>query len=313
MKVISELKFAIEDASAKLKQMLTKYHNPMIAYSGGSDSDIMLHFVNTLNGYNLPVVFFDTGIEYQATLDHIQKQKHFIEVVKSVPVPITVKKYGQPFISKQVSTWLKILQTNNFDFHNDGFKSYDYLSKKYGLTGTLRFWCNENSNQFNIARNKHLKEFIIENPPTFNISPQCCDKSKKQPGKMYAKEHNIDLMLLGVRRSEGGVRAYTLKTCVVNETKDTHYAKYFPLFWWNNAVKSEYQKLYNIQYSDCYTVYKYTRTGCAGCPFGIQNEKDVLTRLSQFEPKLYKAVCTIFRDSYEYTQMYNDFRNLTRQ
>ena len=50
------------------------------------------------------------------------------------------------------------------------------------------------------------------------------------------------------------------------------------------------------------------RTGCVGCPYSreLQHELDLIKK---YEPKLHKAVCNVFKDSYEYTKQYYEFRN----
>lgn len=50
-----------------------------------------------------------------------------------------------------------------------------------------------------------------------------------------------------------------------------------------------------------------TRTGCAGCPFGSKFEEE-LEIIEKYEPKLHKAINNIFKDSYEYTRQYREFK-----
>ncbi len=50
-----------------------------------------------------------------------------------------------------------------------------------------------------------------------------------------------------------------------------------------------------------------TRTGCSGCPYG-RNFEEELKLIQKYEPKLYKGVNNIFKDSYEYTREYWKFR-----
>ena len=59
-------------------------------------------------------------------------------------------------------------------------------------------------------------------------------------------------------------------------------------------------------HSRCYTAYGLKRTGCAGCPFGRDFEYE-LEVIKEHEPKLYRAVNTIFGSSYEYTRKYREF------
>jgi hypothetical protein len=48
------------------------------------------------------------------------------------------------------------------------------------------------------------------------------------------------------------------------------------------------------------------RTGCVGCPFNKDLERD-LEIIERYEPNLLRAVNNVFKDSYEYTRMYNSF------
>ena len=64
--------------------------------------------------------------------------------------------------------------------------------------------------------------------------------------------------------------------------------------------------MFNISNSKCYTEYGLKRTGCVGCPYG-RDYKHELEVIKEYEPKLYKAVTNIFKDSYEYTRKYKEF------
>lgn len=307
---ITELEFAIADSISIMNNVIPKARNPIISYSGGADSDCMIHLVNKLNNFDLPAVFFDTGIEYRATMEHLkeQQEKYDITIVKpEKPIPIAVKEYGQPFINKYASALLAGLQRHNFDFKNDGHKNYNELYNKYGIKSALMWWCNENkSDLYNIRRNKLLKEFLIKYGLPFRVSAKCCEKVKKRPGKMYLRKINSNLALLGMRRSEGGIRR-SLKSCITKANTSRHYDIYNPMFWWSNDVRDQYQARYNIVFSKCYTKYEFSRTGCAGCPFSLNMQDNPLKKIKTYEPKLYKAVCNIFNDAYKWNDLYNEF------
>ena len=49
------------------------------------------------------------------------------------------------------------------------------------------------------------------------------------------------------------------------------------------------------------------RTGCAGCPFGKDFERE-LELVQIFEPKRYRAMLAVFGKSYDYTRKFLDFR-----
>ena len=56
----------------KTKQILSMFERPMCSISGGKDSDIMLDMITKLDDDGkVRYVFFDTGIEYKATRQHL--------------------------------------------------------------------------------------------------------------------------------------------------------------------------------------------------------------------------------------------------
>lgn len=305
---------AILDSFVITNNKLTNpyYKNIMCSISGGADSDVMLDILSKLDQDNkVQYVFFDTGLEYQATKDHLKhlEEKYGIEinVEKAVkPIPITCRTYGQPFISKRVSEMMYRLQTYNFKWED---KSFNELLKEYPkCKAALRWWCNawgENS-QFNISRNKFLKEFIVAYPPTFKISNKCCHYAKKSVVNNYKKNNDIDLNIYGVRKAEGGIRSTAYKNCFTNRQDDGEADEYRVIFWYKDDDKKAYEETFNVTHSRCYTEYGLKRTGCAGCPFGRDFEQE-LEVIETYEPKLFKAVNNIFGDSYEYTRKYREF------
>ena len=62
-----------------------------------------------------------------------------------------------------------------------------------------------------------------------------------------------------------------------------------PIFDWTDDNVNEFIEVFNVKISDVYTVYGLERSGCIGCPFSKQLEKN-LEALYKYEPKKYKAV-----------------------
>lgn len=196
-----------------------------------------------------------------------------------------------------------------------GDEDFETLCKKYkNCMKGLSWWTNRympangNYGSFTIGRYAYLKEFMIQNPPTFKISSKCCKYAKKDVSDMLIAKHNVDLMIVGMRKSEGGQRALAFENCFSEELHGA--AQYRPLWWYNNEDKKDYENYCNIIHSDCYKIYGFPRTGCCCCPYGwvhhkLQNE---LLKTKKYEPKLYKAVTNVFKDSYDYTRQYLKFR-----
>jgi len=310
----SEYDLAVVDAIAKTKSIMGQYAGKEIAvaYSGGADSDVIMHFLRN-NGHDVKGIFYDTGIEFKATHDHVEYMRTLgfdIEKIRAVrAVPTSNKMYGHPFLNKRVSDYLQRLQSHEFDFSVDGELPLATLLVKYPKCKTaLRWWTNDwgDGSRFNIDRNKHLKEFLIQYGLPFKVSGKCCDGAKKMPFRKYAKEHSLDLIILGIRKSEGGSRAGAYSNCFVSP-KSYKYGMYFPTFWWNNAVREQYILEHDIVLSAAYTKYGLQRTGCAACPFG-RNFDYELDILEEYEPRLHKGITNIFKDTHGWTRKYRAFQ-----
>lgn len=280
--------------------------------SGGADSDIMLDWIHSVDvDKKTTYVFFDTGLEYQATKRHLDylENKYDIKIKRRKaikPIPLCCKQYGQPFLSKRISDIMERLQRHNFKWENE---SFEVLWKRYPkCKSALRWWCNEwgENSSFNIKKNKLLKEAIIANPPQFKISAKCCDYAKKKVAKQEHKENKYDLSCQGVRQAEGGARATIYKNCFT--LYNDRASEFRPLFFITDGDKLAYKEKNKIVYSDCYEVWGMKRTGCAGCPFG--NFEYELSVIERHEPNFAKAANSIFGNSYEYTRYYKRYKSI---
>ena len=304
-------------AFLKAENKLAEYDNILCSVSGGADSDIVVDILEKIGTRGkVTYVFFNTGLEYQATKKHIKalEEKYGIKIKEAraiKPVPLCVKKYGVPFLSKQVSEFMERLQRYDFKWED---KPFNELYAKYPkCKAALRWWCNEfdGKGKFNISRNTWLKEFIIENPPDFPISNKCCHYAKKQVAQREKDAGNYTLSITGVRKAEGGARATAYKSCFTPIDDRHDIAEFRPIFWFKNENKKVYEEHYEITHSECYTLWGLPRTGCSGCPFAKDFEAE-LEAVKKYEPKLYKAMINTFGKSYEYTRKYKEFQKKMR-
>lgn len=305
----------ITDSLIVTHAKLQRYEKILCSVSGGRDSDILIDLCQKYDDANkITYVFFDTGLEFKATKEHLEylEQRYgiHIERIRAIKsVPLCCRTYGQPFLSKQVSEWIERLQRHNFQWENEPF---EILIQRYPkCKAALRWWCNDferksqdRESSFNIGYNQYLKEFMIANPPQFKISNKCCHYAKKLVAKHYKEKQKFDLNMYGVRKAEGGARRSAYKTCFSSSNEGCD--EYRPIFWYLADTKSVYEAHYNVQNSRCYNQYGLKRTGCAGCPYS-KNFEDELEAMRQYEPQLYLAVNNIFADSYEYTRNYKNF------
>ena len=301
----------ILDTVAKTLDHIEDGKKIMVSVSGGADSDILVDLFETI-GYEpgkVVYVWFDTGLEYEATKRHLVylEEKYGINIERhkaKVPIPMAVKKYGVPFISKEVSEKFERLQKKGFQWEDE---PYETLMQRYeSAKAGLKWWCKgARETAFTIARLAGLKQFVMANHPP-KISGRCCEGAKKSVGQYIARQIGADLQVVGVRRAEGGIRATKYATCF-SEASAGHTAQFRPLFFWSDADRAEYVTFRCVVNSDCYKEYGMKRTGCAGCPFNSRWEEE-LEVIKKYEPKLYKAACNIFGESYEYTRKYRKFK-----
>jgi 3'-phosphoadenosine 5'-phosphosulfate sulfotransferase (PAPS reductase)/FAD synthetase len=305
----------IADMAMKCEGVLATHRHALVSVSGGADSDVMMDVVErvrTQQPIEVTYVWFNTGIEYKATKEHLcdleEKYGVSIERVRAEKtVPVSCNEYGQPFISKHVSEMCERLQSVCFQWEDE---PYEVLDERYPrCRSALRWWCNDYKisgipqGRFNIRRNKWLKEFLIANPPTFRISAKCCEYAKKRPSRQIELAGGVDVTLIGVRLAEGGVRA-SHKTCF---DKGGHGVDtYRPLFWLTDRDRDMYCGLFGVTHSDCYRIWGLKRTGCVGCPFGRERLAE-LGVIEHFEPRMAQACRKVFADAYEYTAKYQAF------
>lgn len=287
---------------------LDESKNIVVSVSGGSDSDIVTDFIHQC-GFSdkCRYIFVDTGLEYQATKEHIayleDRYNIQIERIKAYQsIPSCCKEYGQPFINKFISENIERLQKHGFKFED---RPAEELLKEYpACQSAIKWFTNGHQwHQWNIGYKKFLREFLIANPPDFKISAKCCDYAKKRTIKAYFKDNQTDITITGLRKAEGGVRSTAFNSCY----KVAHPDNYRPIWFFTDEDKREYIKAYNVKNSRAYTQYGFKRTGCACCPFGLELSEE-LVKTARYEPKLYRAIMSVFGKSYEYTAKYYQFR-----
>lgn len=336
--------YADYDAPAKFQAIqgiiarrLREHPNAICSYSGGADSDIMIDLIErTRKIFNLPpvkYVFFNTGLEMQATKDHVKRvaEKYGVEITTHRPkvsIVTAARTCGIPFVSKimsgGLSEWQKkgvpLTIADEYAEADDKAAKRQELRERYPKCESLiNFLCCCNAAgeprpniQLVINSSKYMLDFIKEYPPDFQISAKCCDYCKKQLAHRVQKGY--DMIITGERRDEGGMRSVPRKdntTLCFGETASGQY-RLRPLYYVSDADKAWYKDYYGIRYSDAYEVYGLTRTGCCGCPISYKAIED-LEKIKPYEPNVVKAAWNIFGKSYLYRQKYNEYKAKRRE
>lgn len=331
--------YADFDAPAKFQAIqsivakrLREHPHAICSYSGGSDSDILLHLIeSTRKIFSLPPVqycFFNTGLEMEAIKRHKREmaEKYGVDIREYRPkknIVLATREHGLPFISKIVSAGLEGVQKKGIPLSiaaeyaeaEDKIAKREELRQRYPkCESTINFLCGCNSKgeprpdiQLVIGSSKYLLDFIIENPIPFRVSNRCCDYCKKQLA--HSVQKGYDMVITGERRAEGGMRSVPRKDCTTmcfTETADGQY-RLRPLYYVTDADKAWYKEHYGIRYSDAYEVYGLTRTGCCGCSIS-SSAAEQLEKIRPYEPNLVKAAWHVFGASYTYRRQYDEYR-----
>lgn len=319
-----------------IAKRLIEHPNAICSYSGGSDSDIMLHLIETVRKtFGLPPVqycFFNTGLEMEAIKRHVRDMEKLygVKITEYRPkknIVRATKEYGLPFISKIISSGLEGVQKKNIPLSiaDEYIEADDKQAKRAELKerypkceATINFLCGCNSKgeprpdiQLVIGSSEYLLDFIKENPIPFSVSNKCCGCCKKDVAHEVQK--SFDMVITGERRAEGGMRSVPRKdntSMCFSETADNKF-RLRPLYYITDADKKWYKEYHKIRYSDAYEVYGLTRTGCCGCSISARAIED-LEKVRPFEPNLVKAAWNVFGDSYRYRQQYNEYKRAKR-
>jgi 3'-phosphoadenosine 5'-phosphosulfate sulfotransferase (PAPS reductase)/FAD synthetase len=301
-----------------VREKLNSYNRIAVSVSGGSDSDTIIdiiELVKPLDCGEIKYVFFDTMFEYDATYRHLDalEEKYGITIERrksEKSIPTVCGEHGVPFISKHASECIELLQKNKFNWA----ELFDDAETENQCSKGLKWFYDLNAkpkrgkkDQFNISRFRLLRDFMVLNPPDFNISDKCCDYAKKLPAKAFDDDFRPDLKITGMRQSEGGRRIASRSSCFKPKSDKNRCDEFCPLWFWSDKDKAIYKEWRGMKYSDCYEVWGMKRTGCIGCPCNSKAEQE-LKIVDKYEPNKVKAAYVVFGQSYKYRRKYNQFK-----
>lgn len=287
---MTEEEFLLEDRIAKIQSVIRKYgeENFYISFSGGKDSTVLHYLFDVaLPNNRIPRVYANTGIEYKEiekfVKDLEQKDDRFQIIKPSVPIKTMLEEDGYPFKSKFHSG---VLAT----FRNMGMKSLwvrTYLGvdvSKNGIPKHGKRLCP-----------KGLK-YQFEEGFDLKISDKCCDRLKKEPMHKWSEENKRPYAIIGIMPSEGGQRESAICMAFDGGGKLKAFQPLVPVTkewedWFIEKYDIKLCKLY-------YPPYNFNRTGCKGCPFNINIQRELDT-LDKFFPKERKQCELIWKPVYE--------------
>lgn len=235
-----------------------------LAYSGGKDSHFLYWFIKEfLQDDEIEIVGVNTGFEIPEIRDRILKYSD--TVLHPAKSRWDIKdQYGIPCYTKQQDEYIHRYQKGNRS------------------ANTMKFINGENPV---LNLNKKAREKLLSGQ-LHKVSNKCCYFNKELPMINYAKETGKKC-IIGVRGAESRTRKAKYTSCMKKNGDFT------PIYDFSDKLIETVYKAYDIEIP---RVYQYVqRTGCAGCPYGRNCERELalLPRLQQMNTIKY------FKESYD--------------
>lgn len=278
-----DFELLLQDRLGVIRTVINKYGEEKcyISFSGGKDSTVLSYLVDlALPGNKIPRVYANTGIELNIIKEFVENMAktddRFIMIKPKVPIKKMLERDGYPFKSKHHSEMWAIWENN----HN-AMSAIKYRDGEYNFSANK---CP-----------KSLRYMFTDDYKGPRISDKCCLNLKEKPLDEWMKKEGKQVAIVGIMREEGGRREST--KCFVKYGKDAYH--FHPLAVVSKEWEEWLIKKYNIKLCDIYyDPYNFTRTGCKGCPFNVNLQKDLDT-LERYFPNERRQCEVIWKPVYD--------------
>lgn len=293
---MTENEFILQDRLGVIRDIINKYgeENFCISFSGGKDSTVVHHLVDmALPENRIPRVFSNTGIEYNAIIEFVREREReddrFVMIQPSKNIKKTLNEKGYPFKSKLYSMHYATYSRNKqetdkiIDYINSNASmkyNYDFihnLPKGVKLSTKYYFGLEERDGKIvdagELLSFPKMLHYQWEMDKIFNISDKCCLEMKEKPLDQWRREHKKPHRILGLMREEGGRRRTAKCQAFKGDELSFHPLAVISKEWEEWFIKTYDIKLCKLYYEP----YNFDRTGCKGCPFNVNLERELST------------------------------------
>lgn len=245
----------IEQTKARLSSILQQHRRPIIAWSGGKDSTILLQMALDLNP-NIDVAWCNTGVEFPECIHFVLEMRSKWNLNLHIAKPETtfwkvVDKFGWPILGKGSS---------------GGWQSRAaYLERK----------------------GKHR---LAKATRDAKIAAACCRLLKQKPCDKLYSELEIDCVILGNMVAESRQRflIWAQKGDYYYATAEGRY-KAWPMAAWTEEDVWEYHTIFGLSHSKIYDM-GHRRNGCWPCLMDFRYSDNKLKALRLSHPKLWNLI-----------------------
>lgn len=284
---MEDFELTLFDRLEAIRSTIAKYgeENFYLSFSGGKDSTMLSALIDeAIPNNKIKRVYCDTGIDLQLINNFVYELAKTDERIIVIKPEKAIKKMldeeGYPFKSKEHSYWLKL------------FRKFQTIENHPGLLHYL----NESPDGKKAPRvcPKILKfQFSMDYP--LKISDNCCINLKEKPLNKWQKENGVKITITGIMRTEGGRRSNA--KCI--QRRGSKIAYFNPLAPISKEFENWYIATRNVKLCEIYyPPYNFVRTGCVGCPYALDLEKE-LDILEKYFPLERKRAEIIWKPIYE--------------
>lgn len=287
--MLQSLPLELKIAKTKLRiEEFVRYfgkENVYVSFSGGKDSTVLEHIVRSIYGFEIPLLFSNTGLEFPEVVDNAKYVRITVDEFLKYQKDINFKKLLSLNKLTEEQFHHILLNDRNFIFKIERpnivivrpektFKQvleedgYPVLSKinswkieqvrkptsKNKKTRILRlhdYMRNPDGTYSNTPNDMGIPKkwrYLVEAP--FNVSAKCCGNFKKKPFSKYEKETGRR-PIIGTMADESRARkdSYLRKGC---NTFDEKKGASTPLGFWTEQDILKYIKEFNVYIPSVY-------------------------------------------------------------
>jgi 3'-phosphoadenosine 5'-phosphosulfate sulfotransferase (PAPS reductase)/FAD synthetase len=253
----------VSEAIRAIEFALAEQCNPLICWSGGKDSTVVLHLVKKCQP-DIKVLFVDCGVLFPETPVYVERTADRWHLNLSIRRPgpgksfwETGNQFGWPIFGKSFS------------------RSVESSRRSKRLRSSM---------------SKLEKAVAVADIP---ISPRCAQHLQIEPTRKFEKENQVDSKFVGLRASESRTRAR-----VWIENGNSYFVnRYFgrnqgiwkinPIATWTEEDIWRYTALNQISACELYSM-GHSRNGCWTCAMALRNGQ--LLRLMDSHPGLFRKL-----------------------
>lgn len=270
------------DRIQKIQSVIRQYgeNEFYVSWSGGKDSTVLSALIDiAIPNNRIPRVFMNTGIEYNAIVKFVKEKaetdNRVIIIKPQTNIKGALERDGYPFKSK---------------LHSEILSRYQHK----GMQKAVKNYINNPSERKTKYNCPDCLKYQFTPDFSLKVSDKCCDNMKETPLKNWQKQNNKPYHITAIMRSEGGRRGGA--NCLAFSGKKL---KAFQPF---AVVTEDFEQYlidkYSIELCELYyPPYNFRRTGCKGCPFAIELQRQ-LDIMANFMPQEYRQCERIWAPVY---------------